>query len=129
MDIAKYLPAIFFGLVLAAAGSSNPRLAENEVALYRDGNCSGAYIKLGKGDYSDLQSLPGASKAEGQKENWNDQVSCIQLGTKAKVTVYEHTNFKGASKTLQFSEKNQGKISFAGSNWDRRISSAKVILQ
>jgi hypothetical protein len=113
-------------LVILAGASSAVELKENEAAFFKDGDCAGDYVKLGKGEYSAFSSLANPGKAGAPKEDWNDKVSCIQLGSKAKVMVYEHNNFKGAGKTLRFTEKNQGKISFAGSNWNDRTSSAIV---
>lgn len=110
-------------LLIAANAAQALDLLDSEAAFFRDSDCSSEYIKLGKGDFPDFTKLDGNDN----KEGWNDKVSCILLGSNAKVSVYDHTNFRGASKNLQWTEKNRGKISFEGSNWNRRISSAKIL--
>jgi len=124
----KIMASVFLliALVMQAGAARAVELSDYEAAFFKDGLCAGEYVKLSKGEYPAFSSLANPGKAGAPKEDWNDKVSCIQLGSKAKVAVYEHNNFKGAGKTLQFTEKNQGKIIFAGTNWNDRISSAKV---
>ena len=123
---------LIFGLLLVALAIAGGRakavdLLDYEVAFFNNGTCTGDdFIKVGKGDFPDFRSLQNAWKDGAPKENWNDKVSCIQLGSNGRVTLYEHINFKGASKSLYYTEKNGGKISFAGTNWNDRTSSAKV---
>jgi len=118
---------LLIALVMQAGAARAVELSDYEAAFFKDGLCAGEYVKLGKGEYPAFSSLANPGKAGAPKEDWNDKVSCIQLGSKAKVMVYEHNNFKGAGKTLQWTGKNKGKISFAGSNWNARTSSAKVL--
>jgi len=117
---------LLIALVMQAGAARGVELSDYEAAFFKDGDCAGEYVKLGKGEYPAFSSLANPGKAGAPKEDWNDKVSCIRLGSKAKVMVYEHNNFKGAGKTLRFTEKNQGKISFTGSNWNARTSSAIV---
>jgi len=117
---------LLIALVMQAGAARAVELSDYEAAFFEDGLCAGDYIKVSKGEYPAFSSLANPGKAGAPKEDWNDKVSCIRLGSKAKVMVYEHNNFKGAKKSLQWSEKNKGKISFAGSNWNDRISSAVV---
>jgi hypothetical protein len=117
---------ILIALLFQAPAAGALELAGSEAAFFEDGQCTGDYIKLGKGDYPAFSSLANPGRQGAPKEDWNDKVSCLLIGKKARVMVFEHNNFKGAGKTLRYTEKNQGKIIFAGSNWNDRISSAKV---
>lgn len=117
---------LFVALAIAGGQARAVDLLDYEVAFFNNGTCTGDdYIKVGRGDFFDFRSLQNAWKDGAPKENWNDKISCIQLGTMAKVTVYQDINFKGKSKTISYA-KNGEKVSFAGDWWNDRTSSAKV---
>ena len=101
-------------------------LLDYEIAFFNNGTCTGDdYIKIGRGEFPDFRSLQNAWKDGAPNENWNDKISCVQLGSMAKVTVYQDIKFKGKSRTINYAKDGE-KVSFAGDWWNDRVSSAKV---
>jgi hypothetical protein len=126
---------LFLGLVLSItviASAIDPAPA-GTVRYYRDYQCStGPSTTFGPGEYKDLRQYPQNDPdtfATITGTNWNDQISCITIGTGiSKVIVYEHINFKGKSKTFTRTTNNPlGSWSLAGDWWNDRISSVKII--
>lgn len=106
----SYFPGTVFANVVAAK--------EYEVIFWDDYRCeTGASITLGTGQYKNFVDL-----------GWNDRVSCVVVGSEVKLTIYQHTNFGGRSKTLQANKTSNplGAFSFAGDWWDNSISSVKI---
>lgn len=103
-------PGTAFAKVVAAK--------EYEVIFWDDYRCeTGASIALGTGDYKNFVDL-----------GWNDRVSCVVVGSAVKLTVYQHTNFGGKSKTFQANKTSNplGVFSFSGDWWNNSISSVKI---
>lgn len=97
-----------------------------EVVLYTNGQCTDAdgWNRLGKGEFPNFTALQNV-QAGGQNENWNDKVSCIKVGKTAKLTIYQHVNYKGKSKTFKWTKASNGWYSLSGDWWNDSISSCK----
>ena len=100
---------------------------DGQVALYDNYQCKGEpFMVVQRGrTYNDFRSYyVGASASSG---NWNDRVSCISIGPNTKITVYQHINFGGASKTFGRTTNNpNGQWSLSGDWWNNSVSSCKV---
>lgn len=99
---------------------------DNRVAFYQDYQCTtGNKIVLGPGSYSNMTQW---NTAELGSPTWNDQISCMVIGAGInKVTVYQHANYKGKSKTFTRTNNNPlGTWSLAGDWWNDSISSIKI---
>jgi hypothetical protein len=106
------------------AADSAPR---NKVVLYQDYGCgTGNHLELGVGNYPDLRAYKTGAPGG---QDWNDQVSCIAIGSGiTKVVVYEHINYGGRSKEITRSWMTPGgNWNVPDEWWNDRISSIKVI--
>jgi hypothetical protein len=96
-----------------------------EVVFYDNYQCTGEpFMVLKKGNYPDLRNY---NTGELGSPDWNDRISCLQIGEGTKVTIYEHINYKGKNKTFGRTSSNpNGMWSFAGDLWNDKTSSVKV---
>jgi len=101
----------------------NPR--DGEVVFYDSSQCKGEpYMVLKRGNYPDFRSYNTGGSGS---PNWNDRVSCLQVGPNTNVTVYQHINYGGKSKTFNRTRSNpNGLFSLSGDWWDNSISSCKI---
>lgn len=102
-------------------GELPPREAkEDEVIFFEHVNYGGSWIgaKIGS-------QYPSLGISDGK--NWNDTISSMKVGKKAKVTVYEHVNFGGAHFTVKGNCNTPLYISnLKESGWNDKISSFKI---
>jgi hypothetical protein len=124
---------VLFVLVVAIAYAAIQPAPANTVRVYRDYQCTtGPQTTFQKGNYSNLTQYPqndeNAPYATIPGTNWNDQISCLTIGEGvSKVTIYQHANYKGKSKTLKKQSNNPlGAWSFAKDWWNDSISSIKI---
>jgi len=113
-------------LVLLVAGTV-PALAvdTDQICIYQHESFGGASkcYAVGDEDTNFTQSTLSGSTS------WNDQVSSIKVGFNTKVICYEHTDFKGASITLQYDACNNTNPTWSKmpKGWNDRVSSIKVV--
>jgi len=78
------------GVVILALGfGANAYAMDNDcwAKFYEDAQYKGKYLTIqGPDELASLQSVNG--------ENWDLRIDSIKIGPKAKVTVFEHRNFK-----------------------------------
>jgi len=113
------------GSSLSFADSITPAPFER-VVFYQDYQCTtGNKIVLKRGSYGDLRQW---NTAELGSPTWNDQISCMVIGEGiSKVTIYQHINYKGKSKTFTRTRNNPlGAWSLAGDWWNDSASSIKI---
>lgn len=87
-----------FGALAWAQGVGNVEAAADQVIFYEHTNWGGNSMSF---DYD--KDIPDLTKWRfpNSSTNWNDKISSIKVGANAKVTLYQHTNFQGASITLK----------------------------
>lgn len=109
---------------ITASGSADVKMAIEDrearkkggkVSLYKDAKYKGHMTYFHPGDYISLKS---GKRKPGNPDN--DAISSIKIKGQATITVYEHVNYKGDSKTFTKSAK------YVGKKWNDRISSFKV---
>ena len=127
--IVLFLPVLGLLLLLSPYANSVIETPPADLAVfYINGTCDSAYdLRLGVGEYS---SLVNWNTAEVGSPSWNDQISCMTIGSGiGKVIVFENTNFGGKRKEFSRASNNPvGSWSFAGGDWwNDKISSIKVI--
>ncbi len=93
----------------------------NQLYIYEHVNYRGAYIMWdGSRDIPDLRLYKTGGSGS---PSWNDRISSFKLGSRLKVTFYEHVNYQG--KTLTF-EGRADVPSLVAAGWNDRISSLKT---
>lgn len=100
---------------------------ENQVFFFEHINYGGCW--MGNNAPADMASIEGESymPACGKRLNWNNTISSIKVGAKAKVTIYEDVNFKGRSQTFKGSCNAPLCLKdLRSSNWNDKISSYRV---
>jgi hypothetical protein len=127
------MKAICFAVVVLGLICSSTVIAQvvqpapaDKAVFYQDYRCTtGNKMELGRGSYPDLRTY---NTAELGSPTWNDQISCMVIGQNiGKVTVYQHINFKGKSKTFTKTSNNPlGTWSLAKDWWNDSISSMKI---
>mgnify|MGYP000892963109 FL=1 len=120
---AAVLVLAFPSLCFADAVQPAPK---GRVVFYQNDECTtGDRIVLGRGAYSDLRQW---NTAELGSPTWNDRISCLVIGEGIRrVTVFQHINYKGKSKTFSRTDGNpRGIRSLAGDWFNNNISSIKI---
>jgi hypothetical protein len=118
---AILLLGILSTAVLAGTWNANLKIyvpSSGQVVFYEKAGCRGEpYMVLNIGEYRDF-----SNQAYMGSGNWHDKTSCIDVGPNTKITVYEHGNYGGGSKTFT-----SGCTSLCGDWWDNKISSCKIV--
>lgn len=72
-------------------------------------------------EHSDFagQVLPVRGKLNSVGDSWNDKVSAIRVPNNCELTVYQHINYDGDSRSF-----GPGAVPFVGNLWNDQISSA-----
>jgi hypothetical protein len=122
--ILSFLGAMILATAFIAVEVNAYDPLDYEVVLYNNYQCNDDdWVRLGKGAFPDFTKLQNV--VSGQNENWNDKVSCIKVGKNATLTIYQHTNYKGKSKTFKWTQASNGWYSLAKDWWNDSISSCK----
>ena len=113
------------GALVWAQGVGNVAAAHDQVILYEHINWGGHSMSF---QYD--KDVPDLTKWKfvGSSTSWNDKISSIKVGSDAKIILYEHTNYRGASITLQ-GTRSGGAGDFPDLRkigWNDRVSSFKV---
>lgn len=101
-----------------------------QVFFYDNARClnlnAGSCLTLNKGEQVD--DLSQRSASQDQPDTWNDRIACLKIGANVnRVTVYQHPNFKGKSRSYTRTASNpKGVWSFQGCGWDKNVSSIVV---
>jgi len=101
-----------------------------QVFLYDNARClnrnAGSCLTLNKGEQVD--DLSQRSVPQDQPDTWNDRIACLKIGANVnQVTVYQHPNFKGKSRSYTRTASNpKGVWSLQGCGWDKNVSSIVV---
>lgn len=122
-DKRRWLVVLLMGCWLMAGAAGYGQYGEDEVEegpgviLYKHAGFKGSriFVKAGR-NIRDLRKI-----------GWNDKISSIELVDNARIRIYEHKNYQGASITIkddiidlaEFSEDIRG-------TWNDKISSIKV---
>jgi len=120
---AVVLLLVFSSLSFAETIQPAPK---GRVVFYQEDQCTtGDKLILGRGAYPDLRLW---NTAELGSPTWNDQISCMVIGEGIRrVTVFQHINYKGKSKTFSRTKSNPlGTWSLAGDWFNNNISSIKI---
>lgn len=91
---------LFYSFSFAGPCDSNTKEPnEDEVVFFEHINYGGCWMAAKV--VANYASLVGNAYMPicGKTINWNDTISSIKVGAKAKVTVYEHVNYGGKSQT------------------------------
>jgi len=101
-----------------------------QVFFYDNARClnrnAGSCLTLNKGEQVD--DLSQRSVPQDQPDTWNDRIACLKIGANVnQVTVYQHPNFKGKSRSYTRTASNpKGVWSLQGCGWDKNVSSIFV---
>jgi hypothetical protein len=106
---------------LPGDGAKEP--ADNEVIFYEHTNFGGnSFWWYYDRDAAYLTSYNMGSTSK----TWNDQISSIKVGKNACVTLWEHTNFKGAKVQLNGNGTGVREYKSMPSGWNDKASSLKI---
>lgn len=130
VKISIILFSIFMISSLSFAQSCDPNTREpkeDEVIFFEHINFQGCWMgaKIG----SNYASLEGSSYNPICNKNivWNDAISSIKIGAKARVIVYEHVGYGGKSQTWKGNCKAPLCLrDLRNSGWNDKISSFKI---
>jgi len=83
-------------------------------------------LTLNKGEQVD--DLSQRTLSQDLPDTWNDRIACLRIGANVnRVTVYQHPNFKGKSRSFTRTASNpKGVWSLQGCGWDKNVSSIFV---
>ena len=93
----------------ALGTNGGPDVQFSGCILFADANFGGHKFTI-RGNY-DLSYIG---------DRWNDKVSSIACNPYCEVTIFEHRDFKGASRKFG------ANIQYVGDGWNDRVSSARV---
>lgn len=80
-------PVVMVGMVLAATSTAYAKDKDCWGEFFEDSQYGGDSLRLqGPIQLDNLRSVQG--------KNWEKRISSLKVGSKAKVTVFEHNNFK-----------------------------------
>jgi len=109
-----------------SAGAADYTPSDNQVFFYEHTNYGGAWMSQ---EFDKL--VPDLTKwrLPNSSANWNDRISSIKVGKNAKVILFEHTNYKGATITLLGTGSHgAGNFPAMPSGWNDKVSSFKVVM-
>jgi hypothetical protein len=120
------LMSTMFGVQLASAATwdsttlkMNP--VKGEAVAYDQSNCTAP----GAQGYMVFQDKPNVTYSY-VGSNFNDKASCITLGPRTRVRLYQHKDFKGKTKDISNDDYDSIKQVVLSGWWDNTLSSIKV---
>lgn len=99
--------------------------AKGEAVAYDRSDCTApGAVGAGPNGYFGFVDKKGVTYSS--VGSFNDLTSCIILGPKTRVKLYQHTNFKGSTKEISNNEVDEMLEKDLSSDWNNRMSSIKV---
>ena len=124
LGILAGVAALTAGAAMAASWDSNTQKMNpvtGEVAAYDRSDCTTPTLQ----DYMVFVDKPGVTYSY-VGSAFNDKASCMTIGTRTKVRIYQHKNFGGKSWEIKNEDYDAIKQIELGGWWDNTVSSIKV---
>lgn len=124
LGILAGVAALAAGAALAASWDSNTQKmnpVHGEAVAYDRPDCTTPTLQ----DYMVFEDKPGITYSY-VGSFFNDKTSCITIGTRTKIRIYQHKNFGGKSWEIKNEDYDAIKQVVTGGWWDNTMSSIKV---
>jgi len=121
--LATVLIVFLLSIPFSAQATDPPDPADDQVILYEHTGFEGGSMGFGPG--TDVPDLTKWNLPSGEK--WNDRISSLKAGKDTRITLYQNSNYGGASVSFEGDGTNGAEVpDLHATGWGNAVSSLKV---